>query len=230
MMTNSSANSRRKARVARCTMPALLVNNSLLYYATFFRLDGFLIGGMVAAMLRLPAGPRVREVGGRLLAVSVACLAIAWVVAAKGMHQGFGITPNTAWVSTVGYTFLDLAAAGLLLMALRTESVVYRVLTVKPLRRLGQVSYGFYVFHEIPQNCYHKLALWMLHGRTTLAGSLVVALALVGTTALAFLSFWFFERPFLKLKSRFTADRDSHVAVPSGVSPLSGIRGNLLLP
>ena len=64
---------------------------------------------------------------------------------------------NSPGMSTFGFTFVDLFAAAVLLVALDSSSWMYRFLTWKPLRRLGQISYGFYVYHQIPEALYFTL-------------------------------------------------------------------------
>jgi len=68
-----------------------------------------------------------------------------------------------------------------------------------PARRIGAVSYGMYLFHMLLYGPAEKLvlALNLAHGP-----ALFVALTAV-TYGVAEASFWFYERPFLRLKSRF---------------------------
>ncbi len=71
---------------------------------------------------------------------------------------------------------------------------------------MGGISYGAYVFHDIPHNAYH--ALWSYVGeRVPLvaahSGRPFLLLPLTGTLLLAALSYRFFETPFLNLKERW---------------------------
>jgi peptidoglycan/LPS O-acetylase OafA/YrhL len=85
----------------------------------------------------------------------------------------------------------------------------------RPLVYLGKISYGLYVFHMLSLDITGAL-LWpsaaeRASSQTTSAifllmarALLVVVVALAGTVLLAALSYQFLERPFLKLKQRFT--------------------------
>jgi peptidoglycan/LPS O-acetylase OafA/YrhL len=66
------------------------------------------------------------------------------------------------------------------------------------------MSYGFYVFHDIPHAAYIMLVSRMF-GSFRQEGFVVALVALIGTLILSYLSFRFFEAPFLRLKGRFTA-------------------------
>jgi peptidoglycan/LPS O-acetylase OafA/YrhL len=85
----------------------------------------------------------------------------------------------------------------------------------RPLVYLGKISYGLYVFHMLSLDITGAL-LWPSGAerasvQTTWGISLLIArallemmVALAGTVVLAALSYQFLERPFLKLKQRFT--------------------------
>jgi peptidoglycan/LPS O-acetylase OafA/YrhL len=100
---------------------------------------------------------------------------------------------------------IDCYAAMMLLTALQRETWLYRLFNLAPLRWLGRVSYGAYVFHDI----YHPS---VFDGVTAVFGPLnpKLYLAIGGLTAftitlvLAGLSYRFFETPFLNLKERWT--------------------------
>jgi len=92
----------------------------------------------------------------------------------------------------------------LILLAIDPSTQVFRFLEYRWLRRLGQISYGFYVFHDIFHVTFQKLVHQLL-GDVPYAPLVVVAVALCVTTAIAYTSFRFFEAPFLRLKDRFTA-------------------------
>ena len=71
-------------------------------------------------------------------------------------------------------------------------------LEVAPLRFVGRVSFGVYVYHML------VIALLVrVLGATVLPGAVVVALVCVATVAVAAVSYAVLERPFLRLKRRF---------------------------
>ena len=81
------------------------------------------------------------------------------------------------------------------------------------MRWLGRLTYGAYVFHDIPHDLYVHIVTHS--GFASLAvdnipeETAVAALALAATVLLAWLSLRYFESPFLALKERWT------VRVPS---------------
>ena len=112
---------------------------------------------------------------------------------------------NPPGTLTWGMTVVDLLSAVLILLSLQRGTVLYRVLTIRPLRWLGRISYGAYVFHDLPHMLYVRLAIWVgalipfvgIHVRSSAA-----LIALPCTLLLASLSFRYFESPFLRLKER----------------------------
>jgi peptidoglycan/LPS O-acetylase OafA/YrhL len=110
---------------------------------------------------------------------------------------------NSYWISTFGYSGIDLVAACAIVLAIDSSTSAYRILNRRSLRRLGQISYGFYVFHNIPHNLYERMGQQLL-GDSLAAQMLGMIIAFLCTLLLATLSFRFFETPFLRLKDRFT--------------------------
>jgi len=89
-------------------------------------------------------------------------------------------------------------------------------LSLAPIRYLGRVSYGLYVYHEV--------ALWWVSGSSL--GRLLVALAM--TIAVAVVSYHFLELPFLRMKARFApvsfVSDLHHTPVPAAVvAPLGAV-------
>jgi peptidoglycan/LPS O-acetylase OafA/YrhL len=68
-----------------------------------------------------------------------------------------------------------------------------RALSLAPLRAIGRISYGLYLYH-LP--IYHALLL-------PAAGPATVALAIALTFAVATASYWLVERPILRYAARF---------------------------
>ena len=172
--------------------------NSLVQFQ-FFAL------GTLAAMLLGGRQPRLSLPlrGAMLLASGAAILTAAGVCGIKRAQPW-----HSAGSLTTGYL---LAGLGCLLLFAATLGWPGR-LVPSWAARLGQVSFGLYVFHEtgfffadaverrLLPNALHHLGdeHWVL----ALAANKAVALAF--TIVLAFASYQFWERPFLRLKDRFT--------------------------
>ena len=185
-------------------VPRELLEAGFLERFTPLRVDTLLLGGFVALCLRGPeaatlarfAKPVMWTVAGAFVAME------AYYVAFTGSLFNPGVW--VPWLGTIGYSLIDLFAAGLILLAIDPSTQVFRFLEYRWLRRLGQISYGFYVFHDIFHVTFQKLVHQLL-GDVPYAPLVVVAVALCVTTAIAYTSFRFFEAPFLRLKDRFTA-------------------------
>jgi peptidoglycan/LPS O-acetylase OafA/YrhL len=199
-------------------VPQAYLGADLLYRVTPLRVDALLIGGMFSLMLRGPEAARLRRFRGPALATMVVGFAMFEIAFRVRAGHAFVAQLNSPGVSTLGFTFIDLLAGVVVLVALDSSSWVYRLLTLKPLRRLGQISYGFYVFHQIPEALYFTLVRH-LYSHFGLRHGEHYAFAAVGFAAsllLSWASFRYFERPFLRLKTRFVAVPRDRSAEPMG--------------
>jgi peptidoglycan/LPS O-acetylase OafA/YrhL len=183
-----------------------MLRGNLLYCTLPFQLDALLLGGLIALLWRfLPQETLLR------LAKLIAAIAaiITGIYLARTLHptQLFWREHYhyAGWQFTWGLSFIDIFSAALILCCLQPSALLTRALSVRPLRWLGRISYGAYVFHDIFHDVLARgiatLALrhtfFMQHGDKLL---FVSALAL--TLLLASLSYRYFETPFLRLKQR----------------------------
>jgi peptidoglycan/LPS O-acetylase OafA/YrhL len=102
----------------------------------------------------------------------------------------------------------------------------YRIFHLRWLRLTGAVSYGAYVFHDIPHDEYHRLVAHYFHHGVT---AITAVLGIVMTLALSFLSYHFFELSILRLKDRFTSSNAGRVLAPNS-SDTSEIAAHVLHP
>ncbi|MGD0443653.1 MAG: acyltransferase [Edaphobacter sp.] len=131
--------------------------------------------------------------------VCVAGLA-GFLIAAK--YAGT-LTDECAAGFMVGLPCITLCLAAVLVMAL-DKGIANRFFSLKPLRWLGGISYGFYIFHVL----FTPLFLWVVKkiapnaGRNMTFGlTFIVAGSL--SVLFAWFSFRFFESRFLRLRSLF---------------------------
>lgn len=91
------------------------------------------------------------------------------------------------------YTPTAIAAASVISALMSpTENALQRALKLRPLVALGEISYGFYLWHLV--------VIFLLQAEAThLRPGAVGAIALVLTTIIAWLSFRFIEKPVLRL-------------------------------
>ncbi len=112
-----------------------------------------------------------------------------------------------------GYTLIAILVGTILLAILQTDWLVSRVLRAAPLRAVGRVSYGLYIWHLAVFNAVGRYGRrWPPITQATVALSLA-ALATCGS--------WFLvERPFLRWKDRLeTTKRDHDKQSPQKPSP-----------
>lgn len=172
-----------------------------VWYNTFTRLDCFALGGLLACAMhkrnwRAPFAVRIL-----IFAVGVF---VFWLIGRQPYGGYFGYFP--AWT-------YPLAGLGSVLFILSFVLAPTREALSWPLRLLsylGKISYGLYVFHgPALRFCERELGTeWPSHEwswvvRTTLAAVL--------TLIVSMLSYAILEKPFLRMKGRFTFVRSRPV-------------------
>ena len=165
-----------------------------LYYATDTRADALLIGCLVALLLSwdlLPKGDLFRW-AMKLAAGIGSLLILALVVTTHSQDLSLYAGVLTLVSISVG--------AILVVLMLWPPAVVLTVLRFGPLRWVGRVSYGLYLWH------------WPVREYVCPNVGTASPLRLILATAIAFAitaaSFYFVERPFLRMKERFAASRN----------------------
>jgi peptidoglycan/LPS O-acetylase OafA/YrhL len=189
-----------------------------LYVHTLSRLDGIAIGCLLAVCIHSRLLTR-----DQLKWSSLAALAIGGVTACALVPASIAQPANP-----LAFSALAIAFCGFLGLALTSSSEVGwfgRMLTSRPLRYLGMISYCVYLIH---------LPIFLLVGRgfkrflgalqeTFVGDSLFIIVAFGATCSLAAASWYFFEQPILQLKSKFASSasrrQTASVYCPSGASP-----------
>jgi hypothetical protein len=108
-----------------------------------------------------------------------------------------------------GFFVIGVAVAAVILSAVAVpQSIVPRLLSVTPVRYVGRISYGLYLWHW-------PVFIWLNHERTGLTGYWLFALRVLVTFAISVASFHLVERP-IRMGTFFRQWR-AWVAVPAGV-------------
>ncbi len=188
------------------TVSPQLLFIELLYRITPTQCDAFLLGGLIALLMRGEEKDRLLAQANKILFISVGLLAAAYL-ANNNFHLR-DLSATTFWMSTYGYTLVDMSAAGLILCSLRPRSFVFRVTASWPFRMIGRYSYGVYVYHVLlrPFLIYYLWQVnlsWSPH-RYALYRALWEAGSFLIVLAVSACSYHFLELPFLRLKDRFT--------------------------
>lgn len=151
-------------------------------------LDEFGIGLLIARLVHSEWGARWLKQGAQRPWLSVLFAAVLFWLVLHLFWQHAGTYWQTPWVVTTFRTFLALAFAAIVLAACCLNSRWWIILST-PLRYLGDISYGIYLWH-LPVIVTLKRFDWLGPER---ALPLVLALTLL----LASLSWHFFERPLI---------------------------------
>ncbi len=179
--------------------PAWMLRNSLIYRSLPTRMDALIMGAALCLLLRGAHRPWLLRYRTALL---VAGFTPALVFFGYAMLRGrdTGFTRSNPWSAALLYTMVDLAAATLVLTLVDETSLLARLFRWRLLLWLGGISYGFYVFHELPR----ILLVWTA-GRYRIAHPemFVAGTGFAVTLGLAYGSFRFFESRFLRLKRFF---------------------------
>ncbi len=191
--------------------PVWMLDQELLYRLLPFQLDSLLLGALLALVWRGQYRRLLQRVAS-VVALASALSIAAWVLFEFLLyHHDFRYDyVYPAWKHTWGLTVVDLIAGAVLVCALRPGSIVCTVLRLRPLRELGRISYGAYVYHDILHGVITQAVLHI--GRRSPFvlrhhGILSLILALITTLLVSFLSFRLFESRFLDLKERWAPNR-----------------------
>jgi peptidoglycan/LPS O-acetylase OafA/YrhL len=188
-----------------------------IYVLTPLRMDGLLIGALIAIAAREMGLEALRAPARRVLWVSGPLVALMFLRAPYWREDRFA--------QTVGYTLLALFAGALLVLGVAgREGGRWRgFLRWRPLVALGTYSYALYLFHlpiraAIRDVVYGPDQFFLLGGSQLPGQLLFYALALTASFAAALLSWHLYEKQFLKLKVFFPSRSQRVVAAPSGIA------------
>ncbi len=184
-------------------LPGWLIDAGFLDRVTLLRGDSLLLGGFLALALKGPEGARVQAMAkpaGVALIGLVGLLEVESVVRFGHVLDGDYVGRNSPFALTIA----ALIGGVLILLALDPKSAFYRLCVHSWLRALGQRSYGFYIYHFLFYSAFSYLAVLVCGHHRARAVWATAAIAMVGSLAISWVSYRYFEAPILKLKERFT--------------------------
>ena len=162
-------------------------NLDRVYYGTDTRAASLLIGASLAIGFALwrarREGVAVDRLRPRVLGAG-ALLALAGVLAAIATVPG-----GARWLYPYGLLALDGAVVLLIVAAVAfPASLAARLLALGPLRALGKISYGLYLWH-------FPLFLWLNAGAVGVSGTPLLLVRLAATLAVSTASYFLIEQP-----------------------------------
>jgi peptidoglycan/LPS O-acetylase OafA/YrhL len=179
-----------------------------LYYGTDTRAQSLLVGAALAAALSLwadhrhrtgtvrPGAPRARRrLGGdpawavQTTSGRVAALAAGLIGVVVSALLWTLVSYNQAFAYRGGFLLAALATAAVLFSVVCSQrSILARWLSAAPLRYVGRISYGMYLWH-------FPLFVYLDNARTGLTGYPLFAVRVAVTIGVATVSFYVVERP-----------------------------------
>jgi peptidoglycan/LPS O-acetylase OafA/YrhL len=192
---------------ARIVATLLGASPTAVTVLTPFQLDALAIGGFLAVYLRQPDGNALAR---RL----VAPLAVAGIGLLLLQFIGRHFFEHTDALQSLRGGAFHLLLAALLLRALSapTSSLSSRFFRSSPMTNLGKYSYGLYVYHHFFSYYFSRhateFALASVIGcPRTVALAIQTIGGIAASMAIAWLSYEYFERYFLRLKRFWPASR-----------------------
>lgn len=182
------------------------INDSARFLLMPCRADGLLIGILLALIVRdtnlFQSISRYRSTVFGALALTA--LGMAALLLRADLFSVFTFTVVSAF-----FGLLVLAS-----LLLSETTILNRALTYAPLRWIGLISYGLYLYHEAVALILHHVLLGKAPNIATAAGFTVMLISLGASVGVAALSFYGFERPILRWAKRY---RYSSADEPQGV-------------
>jgi peptidoglycan/LPS O-acetylase OafA/YrhL len=162
------------------------------------RLDGLALGGLLAALLSRAANTRDRLAMPRLCALVLAGSVIGLI--ALGVTRHLEIHAPGLWPGLL-ILLVNLAAFGGVGLLVQFAGSGWLVpLRLRPLRLVGQMSYGLYLYHGVVL----AVSVGSLRlPRSSAMPPFRLSLTLLGILVLTMLSWYGLERPLLALKERW---------------------------
>lgn len=180
----------------------------ILYTNTFCRIDSLAIGAGISVLLRSESWLPYLIRYSRFFYLSSFC-----ILAAIFISQG-ELNDINPLVQSFGYSVLAVFFGSLLILSLSLsdDSILVRILSWFPLRYLGRISYSFYVYHFFILFLFRDILaehiLRLTHSYWISELFLVLFFG-IGIGAIASLSWYFLEKPILKLKRYFPTRQNS---------------------
>lgn len=165
------------------------------YFLIFCRMDSLLMGAVVAYLRTYGIGDEWRAKVSR--AWPIAALLLLYFVQSKSYHHEM----KTPFYIAYYYFLLAACWTVIVLRAIEGGKWVDRLLANRPIRFVGKVSYGLYIWHPL---CGH-----VTNGRLTDFGlredAYILRMAVMFAVSFVVATFFYFtlEKPFLTLKKHF---------------------------
>ena len=173
---------------------------SRAYFGTDTRAQALFVGIAMALAVHLYGQPST-ERGKKFLAL------VAYPATAFHLYAVLAVSERDAWMFENGGFLLIAVASGAALLGLSQEapwSPLHRFFAWLPVRYVGRISYGLYLYHWPIYLLVDSERAGSLFGVERVTGWSLLALHLTLTAVVSVLSFHLIEQPFVKRKWPFT--------------------------
>ena len=199
---------------------------SRAYYGTDTRAQALFVGIAMALAVHLYGHPTTDR-GRRVLAL------IAYPATAFHLWAVLAVSERDAWMFENGGFLLIAVTSGAALLGLSQEapwSPLYRFFAWSPVRYVGRISYGLYLYHWPIYLLVDSERAGSLFGVERLTGASLLALHLTLTLIVSVLSFHLLEQPFVKRRWPFTRkELKPFAAAFAGAAAVAVILAGLLV-
>jgi peptidoglycan/LPS O-acetylase OafA/YrhL len=160
-----------------------------IYYPTYNRLDGLLVGVAIAAIYQfLPAFfTRLSKYGNLLILLSVTILTGAYFLCYDQM---------TFNASIFGFPLIALGYGCMVIGAISPSSFLYKW-NSKVTTLMATLSYAIYLIHKGVIHVTHQLL-----ADYTIDSNLLLLISMLTSITAAFLVHWMIEKPFMQLRNK----------------------------
>ena len=181
-----------------------VVSNYLpIYYLTWFRLDSIAAGSLLALAMERSG------MAARLLNWSLpmcAAAAIGYAILSMLYRANFSREANSLVFNGLGYSLVSMTAFFLIAhLVLNKEGRLSKILSVKPLVFIGEISYGMYLFHETILALTRRVMGIGTGPASAAATAKLFWLNLPLVIAISWLSFMLFESPLIQWSKRIAS-------------------------
>jgi peptidoglycan/LPS O-acetylase OafA/YrhL len=169
------------------------VKYPMLWVLTPCRLDSFIVGGVCSWIYTRRKEWLDQRVG--------------WLLALLGVG-GFVLVAQFSWLGGSSldnvwqFTVVSLSAGCLILSSVAAAGTA-PLLSWKPVVFLGKISFGLYVYHWFVLTLQKKFLPIDGFAKTPLTWFMFLVILFAGTTVLSVLSYYGFEKRFVRMKERF---------------------------
>jgi len=167
-----------------------------IYYLTFFRLDSIAAGSLLAVLIAHPKANTLLK----SWSLTLCLIAIAlWTILASIFGSQFDKNTNSMLFNGLGYSLVTLASFGVVAHVLvKEDGWLAKILSIRPLTFIGEISYGMYLFHPMIEATLRKLSHTGFGAASAAGTRKLFLIALPLTIAFCWVSFKLFESPIVK--------------------------------